>query len=83
MGEYRLFMCEPHVATAEDVTYYYPDHGLVYVEGGRVKYAREAPRRENPNFRDEVRFLRYAIINRKFDHVRFGVSPPVIQEAVA
>jgi hypothetical protein len=65
MGDYRFFLTVPEIVTPDDVAKHFPDHGLIYFDGRLVKLAREAPRRDNPNHQDEVRFLRYAIINRK------------------
>lgn len=65
MGDYRFFLCEPGVIVSDDVANYFPDHGLIYFDGRRVKYAREAPRREKPDYSNEIWFLRRAITNRK------------------
>ena len=71
MGDFRFFMCEPDVLTADLVTKHAPDHGLIYADGGhRVKIVVSAPRREATMIdKDaEIRYLRFAIINQKLPH---------------
>lgn len=67
MGDFRFFMCEPDVITDAMVAEHAPDHGLVYVEGRRVRVVRAAPRRDAAMIdKDgEIRYLRFAIINGK------------------
>jgi hypothetical protein len=67
MGDYRFFMCYAGVIPVEVVEKHRPDHGLLWVDGRRVRILREAPRREEPavDLRSEIRFLRFAIINGK------------------
>lgn len=65
MGDFRFFMCLPDVISEALVKEHSPDHGLLYVEGRRVRTVIPAPRREGVNYAAEVRFLRFAIINSK------------------
>jgi hypothetical protein len=67
MGDYRFFMCEPGVLSEALVGEHAADHGLLYVEGGRVRIVKQAPRRELVDKDGEIRYLRFAIINRKRD----------------
>ena len=67
MGDFRFFMCDPEVITPEMLNTHAPDHGLLYVEGRRIRIVRSAPRRvaEMIDKDGEIRYLRFAIINRK------------------
>lgn len=63
-------MCSPGVLSAELVEKHAADHGLLWVEGRRVRILREAKRRETLVDKDgEIRYLRFAIINRKAPYV--------------
>lgn len=67
MGDFRYFMCESGVLPVDLMEKHCPDHGLLYVEGRRVRIVRPAPRRI-PAMIDkdgEIRYLRFSIINRK------------------
>jgi hypothetical protein len=68
MGDYRLYMCYPGILAAELVAKHAPDHGLLYVEGRRIRTVIEATRRQEPNYPAEIRYLRFAIINGKTPH---------------
>lgn len=65
MGDYRFYLSQPGIVTAELVEKHAPDHGLLHIEGARVRVIRDAPRRENANYPAEIRYLRFAIINGK------------------
>lgn len=65
MGVRRYFMCAPGVITAELVTERHPDHGLLWLGGRRVRVIIQAPKREAFDYHSEIRYLRFAIINRK------------------
>lgn len=66
MGDFRYFMCEPGVLTEELVAKHAPDHGLIYMLNlSRVKVIRHGPQRELVDKDGEIRYLRFAIINRK------------------
>lgn len=67
MGDFRFFMCEPGVISDEMVAANAPDHGLLWVEGRRVRMVRDYGRRQAEliNKNGEIRYLRFAIINGK------------------
>jgi len=65
MGDFRFFFCLPDVISAEAVEKYRPDHGLLYLAGRSVRTIRPAPRRTDVDKDSEIRYLRFAIINRK------------------
>lgn len=67
MGDYRFYMSEAGILTPEMIEKHAPDHGLLYVKGSQVKVVRVATKRESVNMRAEVRFLRFAIINNKWE----------------
>ncbi len=71
MGDYRYYLSEPDVLTRELVEKHAPDHGLLLLVKGRIVVVREAPKRTELIDKDgEIRYLRFAIINRKtpYDH---------------
>ncbi len=68
MGDFRFYLCEPGVLTAELIEQHAADHGLIYAEGSRrLVIVRPAPRRaaETVAKDGEIRYLRFAIINTK------------------
>jgi hypothetical protein len=65
MGDFRWFMCYPGVIQPEHLAEHHQDHGLLYIEGRRVRIVIEAKRRESPCYQSEIRYLRFAIINGK------------------
>ena len=65
MGDFRFYMCEPGIIPEWKVRQFAPDHGLLYVRGRQVLVVVDAPRREGVNTYGEIRYLRFAIINRK------------------
>jgi hypothetical protein len=65
MGDFRYFVCEPMIITVEMIAHHAPDHGLVWIEGRRMHVVLQAPRREQVDRASEIRYLRFAIINRK------------------
>lgn len=81
MGDFRFFMCLPGVVTEEMVAQDAPDHGLLYVEGRRVRVIRAAPRREKVCYATEVRYLRFAIINRKSAFEQTTAPPQAPQQS--
>jgi hypothetical protein len=64
MGDRRYFMVPTGLINLEDMAKY-PDHGLLWVKGRRVVVMKEAPERTERNTDNEIRLLRFAIINRK------------------
>lgn len=66
MGDFRYYLCAPGVIQPEAVETRAKDHGLLYVEGRRVRIVKEPTRRENVDYASEVRFLRFAILNGKY-----------------
>lgn len=65
MGDFRFYLCEPGILTAELVTEKAPCHGLIYRDGHAMRIIKEAPRREKVDKDSEIRYLRFAIINAK------------------
>jgi hypothetical protein len=65
MGDYRFYLCLPGVVVPEMLGEHAPNHGLLWLEGSRVRIVHDAPRREDVNYPAEIRYLRFAIINRK------------------
>ena len=65
MGNFRFYMCEPGVIREGVCRSHAPDHGLLYVHGRQVIVVIDAPRRFDVNKDGEIRYLRFAIINRK------------------
>ncbi len=74
MGDYRFFLCEPGIVAAEQVSKLRPDHGLLYLDGKRLKVVIEAPRREMVDHASEVHYLRFALIHVKDNLLRVGCS---------
>jgi hypothetical protein len=74
MGDFRFFMCEEGVISLDLVERHAPDHGLIYACGRqRIKIVKPAPRRtELVDLRSELRFLRFAVVNRKAPYGREG-----------
>jgi hypothetical protein len=68
MGDFRFYMCVDGLLNDELIQDHQPDHGLLWVSGRKVRIVRPAPRRENVNLPAEIRYLRFAIINRKKSH---------------
>lgn len=70
MGDFRYYFCDEGVIPVALVEKHAPDHGLIYVCGARrLKTIIPAPRRkENVDLYSEIRYLRFAIINRKQPH---------------
>lgn len=67
MGDFRFYFCEQGLITPEMVEKVAPDHGLAYRTGRSVRVVREAMKRDEKMIDrlSEVRYLRFAIINRK------------------
>jgi len=65
MGNFRFYMTTPGIITLELLEQHAPNHGLLVVEGRKVVIAKMAPRQEAINHDAEIRYLRFAIINRK------------------
>ena len=65
MGDYRFYLCSTNVLTEELVRKHAPDHGLLWLEGSRIKIVRNAPKRELVDKDSEIRYLRFTIINNK------------------
>jgi hypothetical protein len=70
MGDFRFYLCEPGIVTAEMVAAKAPCHGLIYRDGHAMRIIRPAPRREKVDREAEIRFLRFAIINQKVSWTR-------------
>ena len=69
MGDYRFFLSLPEVILPGMVFKHAPGHGLLWIDGARIKVIQPAPLRENVNYPAEIRYLRFAIINRKRSYV--------------
>ena len=80
MGDFRYYMCDPNVIRESTVAEYAPDHGLLYVEGRRVRIVRQAVRRDLVDKDGEIRYLRFAIINRKPDRSAAEAATETIRE---
>jgi hypothetical protein len=65
MGDFRFYLCEPGIITAEMVAEKTPCHGLIYRDGHAMRMIRQAPRRDKVDKDAEIRYLRFAIINAK------------------
>ena len=78
MGDYRFYMSLPETITEEMVEKNAPDHGLLHIVGKQVRVIRVAPKRTNVNKDNEIRYLRFAIINNKMP---FGVRHGWVEEA--
>jgi len=74
MGDYRFFLCEPEIVSAEDVKRRHGDHGLLHLIGKRVLVVLEAPERQKVNHWAEIRYLRFALIHVKDNLLRLGCS---------
>jgi hypothetical protein len=83
MGDFRFFMCYAGVIPLEIVEKSRPDHGLLWVDGRRVKVLREAPKREESlvDLRSEIRYLRFAIINGKQAYIADETEQPNLTPA--
>ena len=69
MGDFRFYLSEPEVITADLVEKHAPEHGLLHFTKGRVFVVRDAPRRTDLLDKDsEIRYLRFSIINGKVPH---------------
>lgn len=65
MGDFRFFLCPEGLVSPAMVEEQDPEHGLLWLTGHRVRTVRDAKRREQVNYADEVSYLRFAILNRK------------------
>ncbi len=65
MGNYRFYMCEAGILSADLISKHAPDHGLLWIEGRTVKIVIPAPERKLVHKDAEIRYLRFAIINAK------------------
>jgi hypothetical protein len=65
MGDFRYYLCLPGVISEKMVMDNAPDHGLLHVTGGRIRTIVIAPERTLIAKDAEIRYLRFAIINRK------------------
>ena len=65
MGDYRFYFCLEGLILAHQVEKHAPDHGLLWLNGRSVRVIREAPRRTEVDKDAEIRYLRFAIINKK------------------
>jgi hypothetical protein len=65
MGDFRFYFCLPELLSCELIEEKAPDHGLIYLDGRRVRIVRSAPRRTLVDKDSEIRYLRFAIINAK------------------
>lgn len=65
MGDYRFYFCERGILNEELIAEYMPDHGLLWFDGRAIRTVRPAPKREMVDKDSEIRYLRFAIINRK------------------
>ena len=74
MGDYRFYFCLPEVLSVKLIEKRAPDHGLIWLYGRAVRIMRPAPKRELVDKDSEIRFLRFAIINRKETFVAEAVE---------
>lgn len=74
MGDRRFFMCPYGLVFEEYIAQHFPDHGLLAIHGRRVRVLRDAPTRENPNHRSEIRYLRFALIHVRSNLLKLGCS---------
>jgi hypothetical protein len=82
MGDFRFYLCEAGVLTKERVSVVAPDHGLLWVTGKIIRVVKDAPKREVVDKDSEIRYLRFAIINKKDpDFEEAEVSVPQLFEA--
>jgi hypothetical protein len=65
MGDFRFYLCEPGIISAQLVAEKAPDHGLIYRDGCAMRVIRPAIRRDKVDKDAEIRYLRFAIINAK------------------
>lgn len=65
MGDFRYYLCQSGVISEKMVLDHAPDHGLLHIEGRRIRTIRIAPERSLVAKDAEIRYLRFAIINRK------------------
>lgn len=72
MGRWRYYMTLPGVLTPELLEKHADDHGLLVVEGRRVKIVREATERVTPNFDAEIRLLQFALVHVEENLLRKG-----------
>jgi hypothetical protein len=79
MGDYRFYMCDSGIISAELVEKHASDHGLLWLAGRSVKVIKEAPKRSLVNKDGEIRFLRFAIINAKepFSNRKLEIGEPL------
>jgi hypothetical protein len=75
MGDYRYFLCESGIIEQAHMEKY-PSQGLLHIAGRRIKVILEAGRRESPNLRGELRYLRFAIVNRYCCGKNQQIAPP-------
>lgn len=74
IGRWRYFLCPVNVLTRISVELHYPDHGLLYLDHGRVYVIREAPQREDCNLDSEIRLLRFALVHLEGNLLQMGFS---------
>lgn len=74
MGDFRFYLCQPMIVTAEMVAKHAPDHGLLWLEGRRMRVVAQAPRRANVDYVSEIRYLRFSIINQKQPYAPLAVE---------
>jgi hypothetical protein len=65
MGDFRFYLCELDLLTAELVTEKAPDHGLLYVVGRQIRIIVPAPRRLVVDHQAEIRYLCAAVAKRQ------------------
>lgn len=58
MGTQRFILCPQGIISPEVLERYAPGHGLLYLDGRRVRTIVVAPMRDNPNYESEIRLLR-------------------------
>jgi len=74
IGRWRYFLCPVNVLSRISVELHYPDHGLLYLDRGRVHVIREAPQREDCNLDAEIRLLRFALVHLEGNLLQMGFS---------
>ena len=74
MGDYRFFLCRPGIIDEALLDEYFPDHGLIWMDAGRVRIVREAQKRANPDRSGEIRYLRFALIHLRDNLLGLGLT---------
>lgn len=74
MGDRRYFITPFGLIDSEYVAKHFPDHGLIQPNGRKIVMLRQAPMRDLPNHRAEIRYLRFALIHVRSNLLKVGCS---------